>query len=72
MKPHLITHAGKTQSMRAWSRETGIDYETLKTRIHSGWAIGRALTEPVSPKQRKGHPWKRYVWVNTKSTGGAA
>ena len=43
-----ITFNGKTQSLKAWSRETGISYSTLKTRLNRyAWPIDRALTEPV-------------------------
>jgi hypothetical protein len=32
----LITHDGCTQTLKEWSRETGIHYETLRARIRQG------------------------------------
>jgi len=60
MKPHNITYNGKTQSIRAWAREVGMSQGALLYRLNMGWAAERALTEPVSASQRKGHPWKRH------------
>ena len=44
---HLLSLNGKTQSMKKWSNEIGINYGTLKSRIKSGWPIERALKDPV-------------------------
>jgi len=42
---HLITFNGKTQSLAAWSDETGIPYGTLESRINKlYWPIKRALS----------------------------
>lgn len=61
MKPHNITHNGKTQSLRAWARETGISVSTLYSRLYvEFWPTDRALTEKPSRVQRKGHPWKKH------------
>lgn len=46
MKPTLITHNGKTQSISAWAREYGITASALNGRIKSGWEIEKALTNP--------------------------
>lgn len=44
----MITAFGKTQNILAWSRETGINYGTLRGRIVKGkWSVEKALTEPV-------------------------
>lgn len=37
----LITSNGKTQSLAAWSEETGIDYLTLHSRLKRHWPIER-------------------------------
>lgn len=43
-----ITAFGKTQNLLAWSKETGINYGTLRTRIvKNKWNVEKALTEPV-------------------------
>lgn len=39
----LITHAGITQSVSAWSCSTGIGYDALISRLDRGWTIERAL-----------------------------
>lgn len=42
-----ITYNGRTQSMKAWARETGIPYTTIAKRIESyGWDEIRAITTP--------------------------
>lgn len=44
---HDITYDGKTQSMKAWARETGIPYTTISKRIKTyGWDDIRAITTP--------------------------
>ena len=41
-------YAGKALSYYGWSKETGINYQTLLSRIRRGWTLERALTEKVS------------------------
>lgn len=44
-KPQLqLTLNGKTQSIAAWSRETGINEPTIRARLADGWPTARALT----------------------------
>lgn len=44
----LFTYNGKTQGIRAWAEERGINYHTLKARLtYYGWSVERALTETV-------------------------
>lgn len=46
-KAVLYTFAGKTQSITAWAKETGLNYDTLRERLRQhGWPLERALTEP--------------------------
>ena len=48
---HKLTAFGKTLTLAEWSRETGLNYCTLKSRISdSGWPPERALS---TPSQRK-------------------
>ena len=39
-----LTLNGRTQTMKEWSRETGINYGTLKYRIAHRWPVERALS----------------------------
>lgn len=42
------TLRGKTQGMRAWAEEYGINYYTLRSRLRNhGWPIEQALTAPT-------------------------
>lgn len=33
-KTHFLTYQGKTQSLKKWSEETGINYSTLRNRVN--------------------------------------
>lgn len=41
----LLTAFGRTQTLKQWSVETAIRPQTIASRLKSGWAIERALTE---------------------------
>lgn len=41
---------GRTQTMRQWSKEIGINYGTLQDRLLNGWSDADALTVPVAHK----------------------
>lgn len=43
----MIKAFGKSQSIAAWGRESGISKETLSYRLKSGWKIEDALRTPV-------------------------
>lgn len=43
----LITHQGKTQTLMGWSEETGIAYDTIRTRLNRGWSVGKSLSQPT-------------------------
>lgn len=45
---HNITYNGQTKSISAWSRELGINQNTLRGRIIRGWSIEKAFTTPIS------------------------
>ena len=40
----LITWQGRTMTMRQWSEELGINYQTLRYRVNHGWSASEALT----------------------------
>lgn len=48
---HLLTYNGKTQTIRQWSDETGIEWYTINNRLMRGWSIERTLTE--EPKRKR-------------------
>lgn len=51
--PRLVTHNGKTQSILAWSTETGLPYGTLKRRFSEyGMSPEEALSLPVNSPER--------------------
>lgn len=39
-----VTYNGKSQTIKAWAKETGIHYNTLRERFNRGWSAERALT----------------------------
>lgn len=40
-----VSHNGKTQTIKAWAKETGIPYQTLLNRFDKGWSVEVALTK---------------------------
>ena len=50
----LVTHNGKTQTMKEWAHDVGIPYKAVWARMQKlGWSSERALTEPVKKGKRK-------------------
>ncbi len=43
----LLTHDGRTMPFADWVRETGIAYQTIRSRLRIGWTVSEALTRPV-------------------------
>ena len=43
----LFTFNGETKNIAEWSDATGINYNTLKDRLNTGWTIEEALTTPT-------------------------
>lgn len=44
----FLTFEGRTQTMDAWAKETGISRDNLRCRIDKyGWSVERALTTPT-------------------------
>ena len=49
---HLITAFGRTQTIKEWSNESGIKYDTIERRINAyQWDAERAVSQP--PRKRK-------------------
>lgn len=42
-----ITYKGRTQNLRAWERELGFKYSTVRARLNKGWSIKKALETPL-------------------------
>lgn len=43
-----LTHNGETLTMGEWAERLGIHRRTLHARLTQGWAVERALTEPLA------------------------
>lgn len=41
-----LTYKGRTQNVAQWSRELGINANTIRVRLHKGWSIWKALGVP--------------------------
>jgi len=39
-----LTHAGRTQTVAEWARETGIGYQTIRKRMEAGWSAADTMT----------------------------
>lgn len=50
---HLLTYNNKTCTINEWAEILNIKRETLKTRLHLGWSIEKALTTPVRYRNPK-------------------
>lgn len=48
----LLSYKGETKTMHQWSEESGVNYNTLYTRLQNGWSVEKALTTPT--KKYKG------------------
>lgn len=52
----FLTHNGKTQTMKQWAEEIGINYSTLFSRImQQKWDTDRALTTPVKKLHKENY-----------------
>lgn len=50
----MITHNGKTQCLRDWANELGINERTLASRLKKEGDAERALTTPIGPNRNSG------------------
>lgn len=49
---YQVTYNGRTQSLRAWAKEVGISYDTLRMRYERGWRDS-ALFTPINEVRNK-------------------
>jgi len=49
----LITYAGKTQNVREWADELGVNYKTLHRRLADGWTVERAFNSDAEAFKKK-------------------
>ena len=49
----MIEWNGKTQSMKMWSEELNISYDTIRSRYKRGWSVERIMTTPQQIKRKK-------------------
>lgn len=49
-----LTLHGKTQHIRAWAKELGIDHSTIAWRKKHGYSDEEALTAPIMPRGQRG------------------
>jgi len=49
----FVTMNGRTQSIKQWADELGMEKTTLWRRFNAGWPAERALTEPVHTNKGK-------------------
>lgn len=53
MKGKKYRYKGESLTVGEWAKRIGVSPAVLGMRLHSGWTIARALTEPVVPRKRK-------------------
>lgn len=53
MKGKKYRYKGESLTVGEWAKRIGVSTAVLGMRLHSGWTIARALTEPVIPRKRK-------------------
>ena len=49
----IISYNDETHTLAEWSRELGINYNTLKGRFRHGWPVERAFTKKAKYTTRK-------------------
>jgi hypothetical protein len=49
----MIKYLGRTQCLRSWARELGINFNSIYTRIRRGWSVEKTFLTPVTPKSKR-------------------
>ncbi len=50
----VVEYNGKSQTIKQWAEELGIDYHALIYRFNKGWTVGKALTTPIRTHTKRG------------------
>lgn len=45
----VVVFRGEARPLAEWADRLGINPNTLNMRLHHGWSVERAMTEPVRP-----------------------
>lgn len=49
-----LTYKGKTQTMKEWSEELGLNYYTIRSRLRIGWTVEDTFEIPMKGKGKNG------------------
>lgn len=52
-RSRILTLNGRSQTMTEWAEELGMKFDTLHMRMHRGWSVERALSQPVQQQRSK-------------------
>jgi len=47
-----LTYKGRRQTLREWAEETGINFNTIISRIERGWRPAQILGDQLGPRQQ--------------------
>lgn len=61
-RSHKITYHDKTQSLKAWIDELGLNEELVRSRIKRGWPVAKAFTLPS--QERKKDSKGRFIVIS--------
>ena len=50
---HVLLFAGEEKTISEWAEELGISRKTIVSRLHYGWSVEKALSEPVRSNGNK-------------------
>jgi hypothetical protein len=67
-----IEFLGRRLTVDEWAIETKLSRETIRSRLRSGWAVERALTEPIKRPYTGGGQGGRFISYHGKSQNLAA
>lgn len=60
-----LTHDGKTLTLHQWCDLLGFRYRSIKSRLHKGWPVDKALTVPLAKRK----PYRLWVHKSSRESG---